>query len=47
MARFYLLVGLASLTLFAYAEYQGYSPFDDTRSTQHSRSSSGRTGYHK
>ena len=46
MARLYLIVGLATLVMFAYFDYQGYSPFDDTSSTHHSRTGhSG--GYHK
>lgn len=46
MPRFYLLIGLVSLSLFAYGQYKGIGLFDDTSSTAHSRGA-GRTAFHK
>lgn len=47
MPRFYLLIGMISLSLLGYADYRGYGLFDDTSSTTHSRGPSGRTSFHK
>lgn len=46
MARFYLLLGLISVTLFGYGQYRGYGLFDDTN-TNHSRGPMARSTFHK
>ncbi len=47
MPRFYLIVGLLTLSLFSYAQYRGVGLFDDTASSQPTRGSSARSTFHK
>lgn len=50
-ARLYLFVGIISLAVFTWAQYQGISPFDNTADTQQLHSSGhgsyGSGSYHK
>ena len=48
MARFYLLVGLVTLSLFSWAQYRGVGLFDEATATQPTRlSPSAHSTYHK
>ena len=47
LPRFYTLVGLIVLSVFTYAQYRGVGLFDDTASSQPTRSSSARSTFHK
>lgn len=48
MARFYLILGLLALGVFAQAQYRGYGPFDDVAASQPTRAGSGGRGsFHK
>lgn len=48
MARAYLLIGLAALSLFSWGQYRGVGLFDDQASSQSSRLTPGqRSTFHK
>lgn len=46
LLQIYRVLGTVALVVFAYAQYQGWSPFDNVANSHHSSASSGRS-YHK
>ncbi|HEY6898811.1 MAG TPA: hypothetical protein VI279_16250 [Rhodocyclaceae bacterium] len=48
LARFYLILGLASVAMVGYADYRGYGLFDNIADSRPTRSSAHGSGnYHK
>jgi hypothetical protein len=47
MAKIYLLIGVLSLSTFAWAQYRGVGLFDDTVNSNLARSTGQRNTFHK
>lgn len=47
MSRVYVLLGLLALSIFTWAQYKGYSLFDNVASGRSSSAAGARSIYHK
>jgi hypothetical protein len=47
MARFYLIVGLITLSVYSWAQYRGVGLFDDVADSTPLRGPAGRSTFHK
>jgi hypothetical protein len=47
MARFYIMVGLITLSVYSWAQYRGVGLFDDIADSTPLRGPAGRSTFHK